>query len=250
MMASFQFTAAPAVCSPHRAQVLDLIDAHWTTQVVSTAAALRLMDLMKNEPRSVQDLAVATGCAAPALHRLMNALVALGLCVETARAMFTATAAGELLRSDAEGSLRAWAQFSGTLLWCNWSGLHESVRTGKSERMRSRGTEDFSHLDADPAAAALFHQAMVDLTRPVADALLKVMDFGRCGRVADIGGGTGHLLATILTAHPRVHGILFDLEHAIAGARPWLAERGVADRCELVAGSFFERFPTGPTPTC
>src|SRR6185436_14812355 len=40
-------------------------------------------------------------------------------------------------------------------------------------------------------------------------------------------------------------GILFDQAHVVAGADSVLAAAGVADRCEIVAGSFFENVPTG-----
>ena len=61
----------------------------------------------------------------------------------------------------------------------------------------------------------------------------------------DVGGGHGRLLATILERNPRLRGILFDQPHVIEGARPTLDAAGVADRCELVGGSFFEAVPTG-----
>ena len=39
--------------------------------------------------------------------------------------------------------------------------------------------------------------------------------------------------------------MLFDAEGVLEVARELLAERGVADRVDLQAGSFFERVPTG-----
>jgi hypothetical protein len=39
--------------------------------------------------------------------------------------------------------------------------------------------------------------------------------------------------------------VLVDLPHVVAGAPDVLAEAGVADRCEIVAGSFFEQVPLG-----
>ena len=39
--------------------------------------------------------------------------------------------------------------------------------------------------------------------------------------------------------------MLVDLPHVIETARALVGERGVADRCELVGGSFFESVPAG-----
>jgi len=63
--------------------------------------------------------------------------------------------------------------------------------------------------------------------------------------VADVGGGHGSLLAAILRAAPGARGILFDLPRVIATARPGIAAQGLADRCGLVAGDFFEAVPEG-----
>jgi hypothetical protein len=70
-------------------------------------------------------------------------------------------------------------------------------------------------------------------------------DFSRFATIVDVGGGQGWLLATILAKTPATRGILFDLEHVIEAARPVVARQGVADRCTLVPGSFFESIPPG-----
>ena len=42
-----------------------------------------------------------------------------------------------------------------------------------------------------------------------------------------------------------MRGVLFDLEHVIAGAEPLLQASGVADRVETAWGDFFEAVPPG-----
>jgi hypothetical protein len=86
---------------------------------------------------------------------------------------------------------------------------------------------------------------MTDLARQVAAALLTAYDFGRFGTVVDVGGGNGTLLAAILAEYPKTRGVLFDQPHVVAGAPRVLAGAGVADRCEVVGGSFFEAVPNG-----
>ena len=53
------------------------------------------------------------------------------------------------------------------------------------------------------------------------------------------------LLAAILTANPALRGILFDQSHVVATAGALLERAGVADRCEIVGGSFFDAVPGG-----
>jgi ubiquinone/menaquinone biosynthesis C-methylase UbiE len=63
--------------------------------------------------------------------------------------------------------------------------------------------------------------------------------------VVDVGGGRGLLLAGVLAANPRCHGVLYEQPEVIASADRWLQEAGVGDRCELVSGDFFESVPAG-----
>jgi hypothetical protein len=61
----------------------------------------------------------------------------------------------------------------------------------------------------------------------------------------DVGGGHGALIAAILKAHPEMNGILFDLPAVIDGARRMREAEAGSDRCDLVAGDFFEAVPEG-----
>ena len=70
-------------------------------------------------------------------------------------------------------------------------------------------------------------------------------DFAGARTVVDVGGGQGALLAAVLAAHPQARGVLFDQPEVVAGAAPLLRAAGVADRCAVVGGSFFEAVPDG-----
>jgi hypothetical protein len=228
-----------------RALLLSLTNASWTTQAIHAACALNLPDLLGAGTRTLAALAGATGCHAPSLNRLLRALVTLDLCIERDNAEFELSPLGALLRDDAPQSLRAWALLVGGVHWERWGELEQSVRTGASHRLRHGGQDGFDHLQTDPAAAALFNRAMIEVTRRVAADVVRSIDFGRSRLFVDVGGGSGELLATVLAAHPAARGVLFDLPHAIDAADTVLGPSGVADRCERVAGSFFEAVPAG-----
>jgi hypothetical protein len=85
----------------------------------------------------------------------------------------------------------------------------------------------------------------VQRTRPVAREVARHYDFSGVKTIVDVGGGHGGLLATVLRANPGVRGVLVDRPHAIAGARAHVEQAGVADRCELLQGDFFESLPAG-----
>lgn len=231
--------------SLHAGRLVDLITASWAAQAAHAAAEFRLADLLADGPRSSADLAAAAGCHEPSLHRLLRAMVTIGLCTQTDDGRFAVTPMGAMLSENHPSSLRAWAIWWGRYLWPTWGELLYSVRTGRSARAAQTGTEGFGHLERDPAAAEVFNRALVELTRLATASILRAYDFSSFRRIVDVGGGHGELLAAILRASPESRGVLFDLPHAIPGARRHLEEAGVAGRCETVAGDFFESVPTG-----
>jgi cyclopropane fatty-acyl-phospholipid synthase-like methyltransferase len=86
---------------------------------------------------------------------------------------------------------------------------------------------------------------MSERTAAFAPSVATEYDFSRMQIVADIGGGKGTLLAAILRAHGQLRGVLFDRPAVAAEGRETLRAAGVADRCEIIAGDFFDGVPEG-----
>jgi cyclopropane fatty-acyl-phospholipid synthase-like methyltransferase len=99
----------------------------------------------------------------------------------------------------------------------------------------------WSYRAEHPEESAIFDRAMVAQTGVSNRSVIDAYDFGRFNIVCDVGGGYGSLLASLLERYPTMQGILFDQPHVVANADHVV--RGVADRCRVVAGSFFESVP-------
>lgn len=223
-----------------------MIAGYASAQIVHVAAQLGLADLLADGPRSLEDLAAATGTHAPSLARLVRALAALGIVAEANGGRIELTPLGVPLRSDAPGSVRDAVLFLvGEWFWRAWGGLLHSVRTGEPAFDRIYGMSNFEYWAHEPEAGAIHDAFFRAMTRTTNAPIVGAYDFSRFGIVVDVGGSTGALLAAILLAHPGVRGILFDLPHVVSGAGSVLAEAGVAARCEVVGGSFFESVPKG-----
>jgi len=223
-----------------------LVNGYQVTQAVHVATTLGIADLLADGPRSSDDLAAVTGAHPGALYRLLRALAGAGVFREDDAHCFALTDLGDGLRSDAPNSLAGWTAFVGEPYhWQVWGDLLYSVQTGEDAFHHVHGTDPWSYRASHPERSARFDNAMASMSRQVAAAVLTAYDFGRFGTVVDIGGGSGTFLATILARHATMHGILFDLPHVVAGAGPILAAAGVADRCTVVEGSFFDAVPAG-----
>src|SRR6267378_1527002 len=102
------------------------------SQAIHVAATLGLADLLRDGPRSVDDLAAATGTTASALNRLLRALASVGIFAYV-DGRFGQTALSNYLRSDVTASLRAWAMRVGRPdHWRTWGELERSLRSGTS----------------------------------------------------------------------------------------------------------------------
>jgi hypothetical protein len=218
-----------------------MLEGHMLAQAISAAVRLGVPDLLKDGPESSEALARRTETHPAALYRLLRIFAAAGLLVETPHRRFALTPTGALLRRDVPNSLHSTAAFISTDgHWRRWGNLLHHLRTGEPARQAVWDT-----WEEHPEEAALFNGYMTEMATMRAAAVLGGYDFRGIARLVDVGGGHGRLLASILKAYPLMRGILFDLPHVIGGAKPLLDAAGVADRCECVAGSFFETVPEG-----
>jgi O-methyltransferase domain len=222
-----------------------MISAAQLARMIAVAAELRISDLIKDGPRSCDELAAATSTHPGALYRLLRALASVGV-FSLAQASVAQTALSELLRSDAEGSLRDLALFQNDeWYWQIYRDLPYSVRTGQPATEHLWGHGLFAYFAEHPQAARTFDAGMASRHASTNAALAAGFDFSGINTLVDVGGGNGALLCAILSHHPQMHGVLFDQPSVVTGAAQRLQEAGVDDRCQIVGGNFFDSVPSG-----
>jgi hypothetical protein len=178
--------------------LLRMMTGYWPAKALAAAAELGLADLLRDGPRTVASLAEIRNVDAGSLHRLLRALASVGVFAQTEAGSFALTPMADLLRSDRPDSMRALARMYGSEQYQAWGGLLDSVRDGMPAFDRVFGTSYFAYLAAHPDASSIFNEAMTGWTAQLSGAVAAAYDFSRSGRVVDVGGGTGLLLATIL----------------------------------------------------
>jgi hypothetical protein len=237
--------AAAAPLPPH-VQLIQMCGGAWVSAAVYAAAKLGLADHLAGEPRSAAELAPVTGMDATALHRFMRTLAGFGILTERDGQRFALTRLGDALKTGAPGSARSTLiAFGGPAFWRTWESILYSLETGKSAFEKTWGMPIFDYFAKDHEAASHFSEAMVGFHGSEPPTVADAYDFSGVQTVVDVGGATGNMLAAILSRHPAVRGVLFDLPHVVRDAPPFLKARGVADRVTIETGSFFERVPAG-----
>ena len=231
---------------PPEAVLSQMVLGSFVAQAVGVAAKLGIADLLAAKPQPVAALAAATKTHERSLYRLLRTLASVGVFAETDPRVFALTPLAAPLRADAPVSLRDVAIFMNEEWhWRVYGNMLYSVQTGKPAWGYTHGAEVFEYFQANPEQSEIFNRAMTSFTRTAGPAVAAAYDFTHVKRLADIAGGHGLLLASILQAHPHLTGLLFDLPHVLTGAPALLQAEGVAGRVELATGDFFAAVPAG-----
>lgn len=209
------------------------------------AATLRLSDLLPEHP-TVPELAGAASADPDALGRLLRYLVQLGVYREPEPGRFEVAPVGRLLAGRGQVGLREWLDLDGAggRMELALAGLVHAVRTGGPGFDAVFGRSFWDDLSADQALAASFDALMAAKSRPVAADLARY-DWGGVRSITDVGGGEGLVLTTILAANPGMRGVLFEQPATAARGQRLREGPGLADRLEVVGGTFLEHVPGG-----
>jgi hypothetical protein len=230
--------------SPSKQMVQILWPGALAVQAIHVAAKLALADLVASGPKSIRELAEATQTHGSSLERLLRALTSLGIFAEDTTGQYRQTALSATLRSDHPESIRPFVLMLGAhFVWKSSGELEETVRTGQPAFERVYGAPFFEYLARRADDAAVFNAAMSS-SPDYRAAIVGAYDFSKFERIVDVGGGHGLLLAGILSANPRLRGVLHDLPSVVVGASA-LRQEPISQRCEIIGGDFFKGVPAG-----
>src|SRR5215470_3553513 len=222
-------------------QIFSIVLGFWQARALAVATELGLPDLLSEGPLHVDELASRTKTNASALFRLLRALESIGIFTETSPRVFVNTTTSECLRKGVPGSqwplvLQNLSKGNGTFE--AWNDLAYAVRTGKPSLDKIYGHDYWELLRRNPLANAVNNGAMRSASVAMTPAVTATYEWSQFPVIADIGGGIGTQLVSILDTSPSSRGILFD--------QPHLGPESIShNRMEVIGGDFFESVPTG-----
>ncbi|WP_216901924.1 methyltransferase [Nocardia alni] len=228
------------------AELIDLTAGVIKIQVLHALAALHVADHLDGGPRTAAQVAADEGSHPRATYRLMRAAAGLGVLNYEGDGRFGLTGRGRLLRTGVPGSMRSFVLVqAGRSHWQPWGLFPDAVRQGVSQSRAALGADTFEYFSKPENAgeAALFAEAMADLSGLVTQGAVAAVDTTGVSTVVDVGGADGQFVLALLAGDPALRGQVLDLPHAAERAGKEAARRGLSDRFSGVAGDFFTEVP-------
>jgi len=217
----------------------------WVLAAIRVASELDIAGILGKQPLSIEQLSERTGSDPQALFRMMRALSSEKIFKRTKDGLYKNTKLSKVL-TEGKGSLRyTLMQHLGTINWTIFNDLSYSIKTGKSAFSNIYGMNIYEYLSEHPVESALFDRSMTNLSEISIEPVLSAFDFSKYGVIADIGGGEGLLLSSILYKNKNSRGILFDLPEGLNHPEMIFGKFGVGDRVQVIQGNFFTTAPAG-----
>lgn len=199
---------------PHEI-VWSLTNAVVASRSLHVVADIGVADHIGDEPVRVKELASSCGADADALDRVLHLLAAHGIFEATGEG-YGHTEPSRLLRTDHPMSMRAFSRMMGLpVFFASFGELEHSLRTGSPSIELAAPQGLWPYLQDHPNEREVFGQAMTAKAAGDTQAVIGAYDFTGFNKIADVGGGRGHLLCAVLDAAVTAEGILFDLPEVI-----------------------------------
>lgn len=230
-------------------KLLELFYGRWRSQTLHAGVELGVFEVVGSDSLSSDQIARDLGIDSALAYRLLRALAALGVLCEHGDKSFSSTAAGQMLRADHPQSMRdAILLREGPEHTAVWKHLPDIVRDGKQTGfVREFGMTAFAYADRERSYGDAFSAGMSsqsNLQTVWTIEALRACDLGSVRHLCDVGGGRGHLLGHLLSAHPTMRGTVLERSQVVGqGGIEWAEKLHVADRCKFVAGDMFAAVP-------
>jgi len=227
-------------CESSSSVLLEMMYGYQKSQALFVAAQLGIADILSNGSKTAEELAKATGVNSRSIYHLMRSLISVGVFSTEDNDKFQLNPMGKHLLTGTPDSLRGTVMAMGDEIYQAWGNLLYGIKTGKTAFNYTFNRDLYSYLKQDSEASLNFNEWMKETTREWLLPVLEAYDFSEVKTLVDVGGGIGTLTAVILNANPKMQAILFDREDVVVGAQRVLEGAGVADRCQIVGGNFFD----------
>jgi len=188
-------------------------------------------------PRTVEELQDKLDLHPRGARDLLDSLVALGMLDRVDGRYRNTEATGYFLDENRENYLGGWMRRASTDLFGAWTGLTESLRTGKPADWGN--AEVFDHIYEEVSGRRSFLAAMDAWTTSISRELAAGLDWSGYREFVDVGGARGNLSAGLVKAQAHLSGTVFDRPEVAPLFDEHMQRHGTVGRVRFVTGDFF-----------
>jgi ubiquinone/menaquinone biosynthesis C-methylase UbiE len=216
-------------------RILEMVWGYAPPIILGTAVQCRVFDLLDAGPKTIDELAKASGNSARGLRSIMNALVGFQFLSKISDGRYALTPeSAAFLVSSKPGYLGKFAEFSGLKMIHTWLPLPEIVRTGKPNtavNQQDEGAAFFQDL-VEPIFAMSYPSTQV------AGQALGLANAKAPVKILDIGAGSGVWGIGLAQQSPQVSVTAQDLPGVLDVTKRMAARFNLADRFQYLPGDF------------
>ncbi|AUI61789.1 methyltransferase [Amycolatopsis sp. BJA-103] len=241
-MSTTEDAPTPPLEIPPQIQMIQLLTGFEVSQALYVVAKLDIATILRNGPRTIDQLAAETNADVDALGRIIRFLASIGV-FRTDGDQIEVTELGMTLADEHPGSVRYGALYFMETHYAPFGDLLHTALTGETAATRYYGQPFFDWISAAPERVEVQNRAFANFTNSQRAGMFEGYRLPDGAVVADIGGADGSMLVQLLADAPDRRGIVFDRPEVIAAAQKTLADHGMADHAHTVGGDFFESVP-------
>ena len=227
------------------AQLFEVMAGFVHSQVLLACVRLNLFEMLRDQPRTLEQLAQHARMSAPAMQRLLQSAVAIRLIERRDENSYGLGALGAPVAADP--GLRLMIEHNAVL----FDDMRDPLALLRDE-MQPHMQAYWPYMNGDnpqgweAEKVARYSELMSASQRFVIEELLASYDFSMHRQVLDIGGGKGGWVLALAQKVPSLKLHLMDLPPVAALAAERMAKAGVSDRVTVHGGSFISNaLPTG-----
>lgn len=231
---------------PSRYALLHIATSKWRSFAIEAVARMDIADLLPDAGLHISELARLAKVNEDSLYRVMRALAREGLFKEKPERHFFLNRLSRKLRKTEADSVKYLVTMMGAshhrIAFAN---IELAVRTGCSalEQLEGQNANLWTYFQSKERDASEFNKAMQEFTIECARYVACSRYLHSIEQIADIGCGSGVLLAEILRVHRNMTGVAFDLPAALTETHEVLSS--LEGRGQIIAGDMWEDLPAG-----
>ncbi|MEU7146154.1 methyltransferase [Nocardia sp. NPDC046473] len=209
--------------------------------VLNSAVELGVFEHLASGPATEAEIRTGLGLHPRLTADFLDTLVGLGMLQREAGRYSNSAAVEDFLLPSAITYLGGVMARSARHHYQMWGRLSEALRDGQPKSEGLGGKNAFKNTyAAGPDITRQFLSHMDSYNGYAGPQLAKYLDWSRYKSFVDAGGARGNLAAQLVTAHPHLTGVVFDLP----GLEPFFNEHmdhtGTAESVSFQGGDFFD----------